>query len=250
MKRILFVAALIIMFGSSVLIASAHGQDRNDNGHSSNNHGSTSQHDHGGSFGSNSGGSNNGSGAGSGGSVTPLPPTQPPAPVTPPLVIGSESIITNAYTTAYGWPDNTPAGANTTVMGKSGTAGGSGTFSDPITMATGYSLAGGKETDDYAAGTKFYDPNLRKYFVIGDTCGDGNSPQTESCHVSEIKGTIQLDVWVGGQGANSSSVLACEDAVTRTGTLVENPPSNLAVVTGPVYNNGCATQYGDTIVTQ
>ena len=115
-------------------------------------------------------------------------------------------------------------------------------------MATGYSLAGGKETDDFAAGTKFYNPNLRKYFVIGDTCGDGSSPQTEPCHISDVRGTIQLDMWIGGQGADANAVLACEDAVTRTGTLIQNPASNYLVVPGPVFNGTCAQQYGDTVV--
>lgn len=172
-------------------------------------------------------------------------------PIVPPVVTGSEIIIKNGYTTAYGWPDNTPPGANTTIQGVSGKAGGSGTFGDPITMATGYTLSAGKETDDYAAGTKFYDPNLRKYFAIGDTCGDGNSPQTESCHKSEIEGTIQLDMWVGGQGLSKSGTLACEDTITRVGTLIENPASNYAVVAGPIYSStGCATQFGDAVVTQ
>lgn len=173
-------------------------------------------------------------------------------PVTPPVVppTAGEIVIKNAYTTAYGWPDNTPAGNNTDVGGVSGHAGGTGTFADPITMATGFSLIGGKEVDDYAAGTKFYDPNLRKYFAIGDTCGDGKSPQTEACHVSEVKGTIQLDMWVGGQGLSKSGTRACEDAITRTGTLIENPASNYAVVAGPVYSGSCATQFGDTLVTQ
>lgn len=174
--------------------------------------------------------------------------TVTPPPVVPPTT--GEIVIKNAYTTAYGWPDNTPAGNNTTIMGVSGHDTGTGTFADPITMATGYSLATGKEVDDYTAGTKFYDPNLRKYFVIGDTCGDGNSPQTEACHKSEISGTIQLDMWVGGQGANKNSVLSCEDAVTRVGTLIENPASNYAVVLGSVFNGTCSTQFGDTLVTQ
>lgn len=173
----------------------------------------------------------------------------PPPPVVTPSTTG-EIVIKNAYTTAYGWPDNTPAGNNTDVGGVSGHAGGTGTFADPITMATGFSLAGGKETDDYAAGTKFYDPNLRKYFAIGDTCGDGNSPQSEACHKSEIAGTIQLDMWIGGQGLSKSGTLNCEDAITRVGTLIENPASNYAVVAGPVYNGTCATQFGDTAVTQ
>lgn len=173
------------------------------------------------------------------------------APTTTPATSTGEIIIKNAYTTAYGWPDNTPPGANTTIQGVSGKAGGSGTFADPITMATGYTLSSGKETDDYAAGTKFYDPNLRKYFVIGDTCGDGNSPQTESCHKSEIAGTIQLDMWVGGQGLSNSGTLKCEDNITRVGTLIENPASNYAVVAGSIYSStGCATQFGDAVVTQ
>lgn len=235
------VLGIILTFGFALTAAAygSHNQYSNRGNQGYGNHqGSGSNSGHGSSTGSGPT-SGNGNGGTVGGST---PPTAPP------VVTGNEVIITNAYTTAYGWPDNTPAGANTTIMGVSGTAGGTGTYASPITMATGFSLAGGKETDDYAAGTIFYDPNLRKYFVIGDTCGDGSSPQTESCHVSEIPGTIQLDMWIGGQGANSASVLACEDAVTRVGTLIENPPSNLAVVAGPVFNGTCATQYGDTVI--
>lgn len=237
MRKPVFVLAVLLVMFSGALIASAHGHNSNSNGQQN-------------SYGNDRGHSSIHSGPGasdSGGGSVSAPPVTPP---TPPVVTGSQITITNAYTTAYGWPDNTPAGANTTIAGVSGTAGGAGTFANPITMATGFSLAGGKETDDYAAGTKFYDPNLRKYFVIGDTCGDGNSPQTEACHKSDIAGTVQLDMWVGGQGANTNSVLACEDAVTRVGTLIENPATNYTVVSGPVYNNGCAQQFGDTAVVQ
>lgn len=185
--------------------------------------------------------------------IMQMPATLPPPPVVPPTT--GEIVIKNVYTTSYGWPDNTPAGTNTTIQGVSGKAGGDGTYANPITIATGYSLAGGKETDDYAAGTIFYDPNLRKYGIIGDTCGDGNSPQTEACHKSEIANTIQLDLWAGGTSANttkaSDPLTKCEDAITRTGTLIENPASNYAVVVGPIFNNGvCATQFGDTPITQ
>jgi hypothetical protein len=44
---------------------------------------------------------------------------------------------------------------------------------DPITLAAGHSIINGKDIGDYAYGTKFYVPNLRKYFTAADACGDG-----------------------------------------------------------------------------
>lgn len=191
--------------------------------------------------------------------VTP-PPVVPPV-VTPPAT--GEIIIKNAYTTSYGYPDNTPGGTETHICvattcawdsAPAGTAGGDGTYANPITLAVGVSHIGGNEVDDYQAGTIFYDPNLRRYFKVGDICGDGNSPQNGACHKSEVAGTIQLDLWAGGSNANttkaSDPLTKCEDAITRTGTLIENPASNYLVVSGPVFNGTCAAQFGDVAVTQ
>lgn len=153
-----------------------------------------------------------------------------------------------AYTTAYGWPDNTPAGAAISDPVIHKTAGGTGTYADPITVAVGHSITGGQDILDYPAGTKFYVPNLRRYFIVEDTCGDGSSPQSGPCHTG-YQGHVWIDLWIGGQGLGSNGTLVCEDAITDLHLVIENPASNYAVVSGAVYNGTCSKQYGDSVVT-
>ena len=184
--------------------------------------------------------------------ATSTPPAsgsgQTTAPVTAPVSNGSEVRVT-AYTTGYGWPDNTPPGGAISNPVIHSTAGGTGTYADPITLAVGHSIISGQDILDYAAGTKFYIPNLRKYFIVEDTCGDGNQPQNGPCHTG-YQGHVWVDMWVGGQGLSSQGTLACEDTITDLHTIIENPASNYAVVPGPVYSGTCATQFGETVVTQ
>ena len=153
----------------------------------------------------------------------------------------------SAYITGYGWPDNTPASANISHGVIHSQAGGAGTYADPITIAVGHSITSGQDILDYPRGTKFYIPALRKYFIVEDTCGDGNSPQNGPCHTG-YQGHVWLDLWIGGQGGVKSTVLACEDAVTGLFVVIQNPASNYAVTSGPVFNTSCALQYGDTIL--
>lgn len=183
------------------------------------------------------------------GTVVP-PVVVPPAPTTtPPVATSTGEVRLIAYTTGYGWPDNTPPGGAISNGVLHTTAGGVGTFADPITLAVGHSIINGKDILDYAAGTKFYVPNLRKYFIAEDTCGDGNTPQNGPCHTG-FQGHVWIDLWVGGQGLNKSSTLSCEDNITDLHLVIIKPASNYAVVSGPVFNGSCSTQFGDTIVTQ
>ena len=143
----------------------------------------------------------------------------------------SGTIIAHAYTTGYGWPDNSPPGA--VVSGPAGSAGGNGTFANPITIAVGYVgsvLA-------YPYGTKFYIPNVRKYFVVQDTCAE--------CHSTPSGASTWVDMWTGGNGTNNVGVLACEDAVTGNHTIIRNPDANRAVVPGALYSGTtCTAQFG------
>lgn len=163
--------------------------------------------------------------------VTPTPPP-PPAPTT------TGEIKFDAYLTGYGWPDNTPASANISDGVIHSSAGGTGTYADPITIAVGHSIISGKDILDYPKGTKFYLPALRKYFIVEDTCGDGNAPQNGPCHTG-YQGKPWLDAWVGGQNAAASSVYACEDKITGVHKVIQNPASNYAVTSGPIFNGTC-----------
>lgn len=187
----------------------------------------------------------------------PEPPViPPPPPPTPPPQNSNESYI-NAYTTAYTYWDNTPPGSadisNPIIHQK---AGGTGTYADPITLAVGHSIINGNDILDYPAGTIFYIPNVRRYFIVEDTCGDGRTPQNGPCHTGYPNGTTTwVDMWIDGQSGTSSSANACAEAVTDANgevhVIIENPASHYAVVPGPVFQNGsCTKQYGNTPVIQ
>ncbi|MET8949171.1 hypothetical protein ABZX30_38130, partial [Streptomyces sp. NPDC004542] len=160
---------------------------------------------------------------------------------------GSGKTINNAFTTGYTWFDNTPRGSaqiSDPVLHHQ--AGGTGTYADPITLAVGHSMADGKDTLDYPAGTRFYMPRVRRYFIVEDACGDGSSPQNGPCHSLKTapKGaTTWVDMYVGGDsGDNESAVQACTDKVTGLNTVIENPGPGLPVVEGPVFQNGKCTE--------
>jgi PASTA domain len=186
--------------------------------------------------------------------VAPPTPTPTPTPAPTPTPPSGEIRYT-AYTTGYGWWDNTPPGSSIIALPVPHTvAGGTGTYADPITLAVGHVIVNGVDTPDFPAGTRWYIPNLRRYFIVEDTCGDGPTPQNEPCHTltgADPGAQIWLDLWTDGQTETKSASNACEDAITANHLAIENPASNYAVVSGPIDGpNGCAQQYGDNIVTQ
>jgi hypothetical protein len=189
--------------------------------------------------------------------ATPAPAPVPPVVAVPAPVPAQQAPSTpaagesrfSAYITAYTYWDNTPPGSSDIsdpIIHQK--AGGTGTFADPITLAVGHSYAGGVHTLDYAPGTKFYLPYLKKYFIVEDTCGDGSHPENGPCHTG-YQGHPWLDLWIDGANGTRSSTNACAEELTEVHAIIENPASNYAVVPGPVYNDGCAQQFGDTPLT-
>jgi hypothetical protein len=122
-----------------------------------------------------------------------------------------------------------------------------GTFADPITLAVG---ATGNNVLDYPAGTKFYIPNVRKYFIVEDECGDGPTPASVPCHnlsQAPAGSSVWVDMWAGGDGSNDAAVLACEDTITGNHTIILNPDPNRVVVAGSLFNGTtgiCTAQFG------
>lgn len=159
-----------------------------------------------------------------------------------------------AYTTGYGWWDNTPAGSTAIswpVIHQS--AGGTGTYADPITLAVGHEILSGSDIPEFPVGSRWYVPNLRRYFITEDACGDGNTPQNGPCwNLSQADpgAQIWIDLYTDGQSQSASASNACEDAITADHRVIMNPASNYAVLAGPVDGpTGCSPQYGDAIVT-
>lgn len=183
-------------------------------------------------------------------SSTPPPTGSSPVLVPLPLYPFENRII--AYVTAYTYWDNTPPGSadisNPIIHQK---AGGKGTYADPITVAVGHSITNGISTLDYPEGTKFYVPNLRRYFIVEDTCGDGKTPQNGPCHTGFPKGTTTwLDVWIDGASGTASKSNSCAEDITGAHLVIKNPASNYAVLSGPVFQNGlCTLQFGDALFT-
>ena len=143
-----------------------------------------------------------------------------------------------AFVTAYTWQDNTPAGGAISNGVWHREAGGTGTYEDPVTLAVGHDLSSGADVLDWPAGTRFYDPQLRVYLGVEDTCGDGPTPQDGACHVpgeGAAPGvTTQVDVWIDGRELSRDASDACAAAVTSSRWLIVNPPQGYPVVPGPV----------------
>jgi len=183
----------------------------------------------------------------------PAAPKPAPAPIQP--ASSSEKVINTTYTTAYTWFDNTPVGSATIshpVLHK--TAGGTGTYADPITIAVGHSLATGKDILDFPAGTRVYLPDVRRYFIVEDTCGDGNDPENGPCHegtnANGTNSTVWIDMWIGGQSMDSDGADNCASRVTNIRTAVFNPASNYAVAPGAgvIHDGKCDAGYGNTLL--
>jgi len=151
--------------------------------------------------------------------VPPVPqPTAPEAPPTNPAAHGTVSV----YVTFYGGPDNDPPGSTDIAYpnGRHGTAAGTGSYADPITLAT--------DPRELPPGTVVYDPQLQKYFVMEDDCAECISEWGASHHP-------HVDLWTGPAG---SRLLACEEALTPPGPvpLEINPPADHPVDLRPLYD--------------
>lgn len=136
----------------------------------------------------------------------------------------SENTLTTTVT-FYAARDNDPPGTTTIAFpnARHPSAGGVGTFQDPMTLATA--------PDVLAVGTVIYYPPLRKYFVMEDLCA--------TCVERwESTGTPHVDLWVGA--ATDPGVVSCEEALTPADPVeVEvDPPADRPVDTTPLYQDG------------
>jgi hypothetical protein len=147
-----------------------------------------------------------------------------------------------AFLTFYGWWDNTPPGNGISHPVIHSGAGGKGTFSDPITLASA--------TAEIGVGKKIWVPRVRKYFIMEDDCEEcradwsGHGPDGGP-------GLRHYDLWLGGKGGDPFAAINCEDALTTyndSGPILEsviaNPPSNEPVDPTPIFNTSTGACYG------
>lgn len=118
--------------------------------------------------------------------------------------------------TFYGYPDNDPPGAGIAHPVLHRVAGGTGTYEDPITVAT--------HKGSYRPGTRMYVPSLKKYLIVEDDCA--------TCAPDHI------DIWMQSDQRFKDRVLRCEDAFTPSDPIdVEiAPPRGRPVSTTPFFD--------------
>jgi len=143
--------------------------------------------------------------------------------------LGEAGTLTSMQVTFYGWDDNSPPG-DSIAYGKSAgyptlhdAAGGTGTYADPLTMAT--------DKAELAPGTIVYVPFVRKYAVMEDDCAQCDSDWSNSQ-------AWHIDLWMNSDGTEDRSALdACEGQWTRNATTVEiGPPPGRPFATAPLFD--------------
>ncbi|KAH8697274.1 hypothetical protein BGW36DRAFT_449889 [Talaromyces proteolyticus] len=141
------------------------------------------------------------------------------------------SVIQQVTSTFYGYPDNSPPGAGIayTQCGRSA-AGGSGTFSDPVTFATA--------SGEFDVCEVIYAPYLKKYLRYEDECAQ--------CETDWSSGTYHVDTWIGSSTQDGGQdQINCEDNLTPDAqSIIRYPASDLEVDATPLYDNGqCNTDH-------
>lgn len=139
--------------------------------------------------------------------------------------------ITGVYVTGYSYYDNTPPGSSAIAFPRSdgfrtkhNHADGTGTYSNPITVAAGWTSDGRLGSSQFPIdrpGRRFYSPWMKKYFMVEDQCGDYRPPQSGPCWNLNYRtndappGTrIWIDLWVDGQGRSKGISDWCMSRIT------------------------------------
>ncbi|NUT08559.1 MAG: carbohydrate-binding protein [Hamadaea sp.] len=147
------------------------------------------------------------------------------------------------FITFYGWYDNTPPGGDIAYPQIHSTAGGKGTYADPITFASA--------TAELPAGKRIYVPRVKKYFIMEDSCQEceadwsGQGPNGGP-------GLRHVDLWLGGEGGSAFDAIDCEDALTHynaDGTpvlepVIVDPSSSEVYDSTPLFNTSTGDCYG------
>ena len=160
-----------------------------------------------------------------------------------PAQAAASATTQQTFLTFYGWWDNTPPGGAISYPQIHQTAGGTGTYSDPITFAT--------DSSEQPPGTIVYVPRVAKYFIMEDGCQECSADWTGR-GPNGGPNLRHLDLWLGGEGGSAFSAIECENALTdynSDGTpsmepVIVNPPSNETVTSEPIFNTSTGACYG------
>ena len=156
----------------------------------------------------------------------PMPSAVPPqATVSVTPVAEQQGLRQRVEVTFYAAADNDPPGSADIAYPNSRhtTAGGTGTYADPLSLAT--------DPREIRPGVLVYYPPVQKYFVMEDDCA-------ECIDDWSTNRTPHVDLWTSATA--DRAVQNCEAALTPDDpdTIIVNPPANLPVDLKPLYANG------------
>ncbi|KAH8433831.1 uncharacterized protein LDX57_011466 [Aspergillus melleus] len=140
-----------------------------------------------------------------------------------PSVRASCEVLKDVSHTFYGYPDNDPPGPDILYnCGRGNSAGGIGTYDDPLTFATG--------TGEFEECEIIYVPYLQKYLRNEDFCA--------TCDKNWEKGVWHIDVWTGSAIVNGAEdQVSCENTLTPSPlSIVRRPGQALPVNESPLYS--------------
>jgi hypothetical protein len=153
----------------------------------------------------------------------PATPTVPPA-TSAPAPTTAQEVSRKVEVTFYAAADNDPPGSTDIAYPNSRhpAAGGTGTFADPLSLAT--------DPREIRPGVVVYYPPIRKYFVMEDDC----APCIDEWNANR---NPHVDLWMSD--SKDPVVQDCEAALTPDDpdTITINPPANLPVDTKPLFVN-------------
>jgi len=153
---------------------------------------------------------------------------------TPTVANAQGPTTVKAFMTLYGYADNSPPGTGIAHPCIHGSAGGVGTYSNPITFATDVNEVGWCQI--------IYVPYMKRYFIHEDECSECDANWNAS-HL------YRFDMWAGGDAGSrhqpeKRALRACESTWTRANsvtdpdnpTITMDPPSDLPVTTAPIFS--------------
>ncbi|RAL15826.1 uncharacterized protein BO97DRAFT_431591 [Aspergillus homomorphus CBS 101889] len=143
------------------------------------------------------------------------------------------AIVPKVSYTFYGYPDNDPPGADIAYdCGRGYTAGGIGTYANPLTFATA--------PGEFAMCELVYSPYLRKYLLHEDYCESCTRDWADRHHP-----VWHVDIWLGRNSTTEAhEQLSCENRLTPDGqsqVVIRNPERNLPVDEMTFYAGGKAS---------
>ncbi len=150
-----------------------------------------------------------------------------------PSAASAQGTNVKAFMTLYGWADNSPPGPGIAHPCLHNTAGGVGTYANPVTFAT--------DVSELEWCQVIYVPYMKRYFIHEDECSECDADWARLHR-------YRFDMWAGGdansrQAPEKKALRACESTWTRADSVIDpanptvivDPPPGLPVTTAPIF---------------